>query len=681
MSHLLFYILLFISLPVFSQKKWSGGAGNNQWNDPLNWNNNTIPSSADDVVLDNSVVAGNYIVLLPADAATVKSILIDPAASRNIELILPIENKEVPGLIISGPGDGLTINKGGIFRNASGASSGTPLMVTDSIRINNDGRFIINTPRAHATNVDRISSAAGTEKGIVEFDIPDASTTISLSGRIYGKLVLKADAFGRALNYTAAGVNKVIIRSDLEIGDSVNFNLNFSDSILIKGNLIQGHAVFNLGNTTRSVVLGVAGNINLSAGGKITETGTGVQQLLLNGHTEQQLNIQGQIVNQIALTCDGMSHVKLLSSLSLPYALHLRRGNIISSNTNLLVLESSCVIQADTLSDQSFIDGPVRKEGLLNSSFLFPVGKSGKMRWLELLSATGNFTVEYFNANPRLISNTVGVGIDHISGIEYWSISGGSSAVLKLSFHDPNSGGVTELSQLRVAQLQAGIWQNAGNTDFRGTPGTNGWVSSSAASGFSAESHLFALASAIVQENPLPVFFRDFIINTTNNKMVFKWRVDKDHNAIRFELQESDNGRDYHTIYTCEAMPGVTEYYYQSEIPQTTKKYYRVRAIDKDASIYYISKVFFVKGNLQILAMNTINVKSFLNLRVMMSTARRVEFVIYNAAGYLQKKIQMDLQKGSLDLQIMVVDLLPGNYVCSMFSENERLASFKFIKR
>ncbi len=79
--------------------------------------------------------------------------------------------------------------------------------------------------------------------------------------------------------------------------------------------------------------------------------------------------------------------------------------------------------------------------------------------------------------------------------------------------------------------------------------------------------------------------------------------------------------------------------------------------------------------------MNTINVNSFLNLRIMMNSARRVEFIIYNAAGHLQKKIQMDVQKGSLDLQIMVADLPAGNYICSMLYENEKLASFKFIKR
>ncbi|MBO9573118.1 MAG: hypothetical protein J7497_13080, partial [Chitinophagaceae bacterium] len=242
MSHLLFYILLLISLPVFSQKKWDGGAGTNLWNDPLNWNDNIVPSSSDNIILDNSAVSGNYSVILPVTAVTVKSILIDPSASVQIDLTLPKQNTVVPALTITGPGYGLTINKGGIFRNSSGASSGTPLVVSDSIKINNEGKFIINTPRAHASNIDRISAAPGTEKGIVEFDIPDASTTISLSGRTYGSLVLKSTAWGKTLNYTAAGTSKVIIRSDLEIGDSVNFNLNFSDSILIKGNLAQGYS-------------------------------------------------------------------------------------------------------------------------------------------------------------------------------------------------------------------------------------------------------------------------------------------------------------------------------------------------------------------------------------------------------------------------------------------------------
>lgn len=508
MSHLSFLILfLFSSSVVTAQVKWDGGGGNNQWADPLNWTGNNTPVATDEVILDNSVITGNYIVELPPTAVTVKSITISPASEKNIELQLPSTNTNVPGLTITGPGYGLIIYSGGVFKNSSGASSGTPLSVSDSIRINNGGRLIHNTARGHATNVDRLSAAPGTEKGIVELDIPDPSTTISLSGRTYGTLLLKAVAAGGTLNYTAAGTNRVKIRGDLEIGAGVNINLNFSDTIFIEGNLIQHASVFNLGNTARNVVLALTGNISQAAGGTITETGTGQQQLLLSGRAEQKIDIQGQILNDVAFIKNGNAHARLISPLSLPFKLGLVKGNIISSNAALLTLSNNCIVEADSLSDNSFIDGPLKKEGLNNGNFLFPVGKSNSMRWLALNLATGNFIVEYVKANPALIDNNIGSGLHHISQLEYWNISAdnNASATVKLSFNSPHSGGVTNLDHLRVSRLQAGIWTDAGNTDFRGAAGSNGWVSSFAAGGFSAEGNLFALASTNGQENPLPI--------------------------------------------------------------------------------------------------------------------------------------------------------------------------------
>ena len=141
MSHLFFYtvfgsVILFFS-NVSAQKKWDGGGNDGQWNNALNWTGNVLPLNSEDVVLDNSGVTGNYTVKLPPGAVSVsvKHISISPTGTNTIELILPAENTLVPALIIDGPGYGLDIGKGGIFRNASGASSGTPVSVADSIRI------------------------------------------------------------------------------------------------------------------------------------------------------------------------------------------------------------------------------------------------------------------------------------------------------------------------------------------------------------------------------------------------------------------------------------------------------------------------------------------------------------------------------------------------------------------
>src|SRR5688500_1592469 len=282
MSHLSFFILILLCSSAFSQKKWDGGGGNNQWNNALNWSGNTLPSITDDVVLDNSLVASNYTVELPPTAVTVRTITITPAASGSIELVLTPANTLVPGLTVLGPGYGLTINSGGIFRNSSGSTSGNTVRVMDSIRINNDGKYVHNSVSGHSANVAVLSKIAGTERGIMELDIPSASSTISISGRTFGKFVLRSTAAGGTCNYTASGTGRVIIRHNLDIGPGVNFSMNCGDTIFVAGDLLQQNGTFNLGNSIRSVVLAVFQNISQNTGGVITETGTGTQTILFN---------------------------------------------------------------------------------------------------------------------------------------------------------------------------------------------------------------------------------------------------------------------------------------------------------------------------------------------------------------------------------------------------------------
>src|SRR5688500_4178333 len=204
-----FYFLLCSSLQ--AQLKWDGEGNDGQWINPLNWNTNTLPATGDEVVLDNSMVSGNYLVKLPSGAVSViiKKLIIDPSETDSISLLLSKENIGVPGLQIIGPGYGLTLNDRSVFINASGATSGLPVVISDSIRINNGGKYIHRTARSHAANISVLASVPGTESGIFEFDIPDASGTISLSDRVFGTLVLSAATANRTVSYTAAGTRAI----------------------------------------------------------------------------------------------------------------------------------------------------------------------------------------------------------------------------------------------------------------------------------------------------------------------------------------------------------------------------------------------------------------------------------------------------------------------------------------
>jgi hypothetical protein len=651
MSHLSFFILLLVSLTSFSQKKWDGEAGNNLWSNAINWTGNAVPTATDNVVLDNSLVPGNYSISLPSAAVTVKTITITPSASRTIELTLPATNTALPGLTINGPGYGLVINSGGTFRNSSGSASGSAVRVIDSIRINNGGRYVHNSAGSHATNVQTLATIAGTESGIFELDIPSASSTISLSGRTFGKLVLRASAAGGTCNYTAAGTSRVNIRNTLGIGAGVNFNLNCSDTIFVGGDFLQDAGTFNLGNSTRSVVVSIKQNATQNTGGIITETGTGTQTILINGSGLQLVALRGIISNQVALVKDGAGVLWSKAAMSLPFRLQLKNGRVLTSQ-GLITLQAACTIQADTLAANSFIEGPLKKDGLNNQSFLFPVGKSGTMRWVQLNNATGNFTVEYFRSDPNALSNVNGAGIDHISSLEYWDVTttSSSTAQLKLSFINPGSGEITNLSSLRVARLINGTWQDAGNTAVSGTPGSDGWVSSTTAGGFSANSKSFALASATGLENPLPlssISLRTFLNGGTVN---FSWDADADMNFARFELQRSYDGVSYQTIFET-----ISANRHACSV-DSKNSYYRIKATGETGSTDYLSNIVFIP----------------------FKPARQSTFIVADVNGRIIKSFKENSLYVSGTIKYHLNELRPGIYFIREINGGH---AFKYIKQ
>ena len=65
-------ILLLISIKgLAATKYWDGGGDGVSWNSAANWFGDIIPTSTDDVILDNTYFLGTYIVTLPIGSTTV----------------------------------------------------------------------------------------------------------------------------------------------------------------------------------------------------------------------------------------------------------------------------------------------------------------------------------------------------------------------------------------------------------------------------------------------------------------------------------------------------------------------------------------------------------------------------------------------------------------------------------
>ncbi|WP_205510834.1 hypothetical protein [Longitalea arenae] len=519
----LLYLLLLMYVPSFAQRRWDGEAGNGQWMTAQNWTGDVTPAISDDVILDNTFITGAYTVTLPGGSSSVqvRSIAITPASGNTIELILPAANTAIPAFTMSGATYGMVIGNGGIFRNASGADNGLPVSIADSLRIQNGGRYIQNSAGSHAAIVAVLSKAPGTEEGIFEFDIPTASSTLSLSGRTYGKLVLSANAMNGTVTYSGSGINTITVRSDLLAGTGVTFSLNFADTLFIGRDLIQEGGTINLGNTARTLVTVIGRHLVQAATALICETGTGFPEIVFGGNVNQHIDCKGIIKDSIAVKMNNASGATLMAPWSLPYLLNLANGKIITSTGNLLKLLPGCGMVVDSLSNKSYIDGPLRKEGLsATSHFLFPVGKEGVMRWLALKNGNGHFNVEFFNSNPQQISNTYGSGINQISPVGYWTVQGETStpasASLELSFNGPNSGVGTNLTTARVAKLDNNVWLNYGNTGFTGTAGSRGSVVSNNVTSWSSAPELFTLGSSVPVEGPLTVSNNPMAANRNN---------------------------------------------------------------------------------------------------------------------------------------------------------------------
>ncbi|MFL5744498.1 MAG: hypothetical protein ACJ751_07530, partial [Niastella sp.] len=505
---LLFALLVYI--PSFSQLRWDGEAGDGQWMTARNWSGDVLPGITDDVILDNALMTGSFTVTLPGGNSSVqiRSITITPGSGNTIELILPVTNLATPAFKMSGAVYGMAIGNGGIFKNASGADNGSPIEIADSLKIYNGGRYIQNSSSSHAPVVAVLSKATGTEEGIFEFDIPSASNTISLSGRTYGKLVFLSNAMNGTITYTASGTNTITVKSDLQVGAGVTLSLNLADTLFIERDLIQQGGTINLGNAARKLVTVINRHLVQSTTGVIGETGTALPELVLGGTINQQIDCKGILKDNVAVKINNAAGATLTSPWSLPYKLSLVNGKITTSAVDLLRLLPGCSMVADSTSENSFIDGPLRKEGLSGvAGFLFPVGKNRIMRWLELKNVSGNFNVEFFDSNPVQISNTYGSGIVQLSPTGYWTIKGDASpapsASVELSFNGISSGMGTDLSFGRVAKLSNNVWMNYGNTAFTGTAGFRGSIVSNTITSWSPVTDSFALSGNVQANGPL----------------------------------------------------------------------------------------------------------------------------------------------------------------------------------
>ena len=691
-------IILIICANCFAiTKTWTGLANDGLWSSPTNWSGNTIPLSTDDVLLDNSVTHGSYTVVLASTSTTVSvnSLTITPTIGNTIQLTIPISNTANPGLSVTSAGDALVLNSGAILINSTGAGNGgVGLAITNTFRINNGAKYVHNNVRANASIISQLSFVPGTENGIFEFDVPTTGGyTVSLSNRKFGTLVFSANAAGGAKVYTCSGNNTLTVNGNLQINNGATVSAGLSGAngnIIVNGDYIQNDGTFNIATgLTDNTIVKINGNLTQSGNGKISAALTALPAIELDGTAQQIISLQGTITNSITFRINNSAGAILSAPLFLPYKLELLNGEIVTSSTNLLTLQSGCTISVDsTTANTSYVDGPLRKEGLSSSPyFLFPVGKNGKMNWLELKNATGNFIVELMKDNPRNLGTNYSSGIDHVGTNYYWNIDADvspyASANVELSFPDVSNSGVTDLSALRVAQFTNNAWMDRGNIATTGSAGAAGSVVSATVNTFNSAARSFALASNTANQNPLSITFTSFAVDKLNSKTaILIWEISSPDEVDHFEIQSSTDNINFNLVEKIQSVENESVYQFTDGHLPNGIIYYRIKLTEKTGEEHF-SKIIAVDNNngfnFHIVSSTPQNENYFLTIHLVSSFNTSVQFIFYGIDGKIIKKDIEQAQAGDNNISLNISGMSSGIYILRSIDAKGNSQVTKFL--
>jgi hypothetical protein len=678
---------------------WDGEAGDGQWSTALNWSANELPGPGDSVILDNSLLFDSYTVTLPSGGTTVsvQALIIQPNATLRIVLVLPSSNTADPGLNISGMGETFVLQEGAVFRNQSGATTGSGLQVASTFRINNGGRYVHSTSRGNASIVARLSAAPGTELGVFEFDVPVAGYTLSLSNRIFGTLELSAFTKADSVSYVGNGANPLRINGHLLINPHVSLSINFSTDVIIHGNYLQAaSSTFDLQSGAASNLIRIRGNF--AGGGRITESGTGAPVLELSGSVEQEFGLAGQIINQVGVRVNNENGVRTVSPVHITGVIDFSNGKLKTDSVNLLILgdDASCT-SASTL---SFVDGPVKKIG--NDNFIFPVGKGEIFAPLTLSNVSSSstadeFVAEYFRQNPQAVfgddfdDTTSESSIDHISFVEYWTLrsSPAVSATKIVGLQVNCESFCMDFQRLFVASLDAVSlqWRNQGSTTSSFMPSAEcpGYMKGTISSAVTDRYHVFTLGTGDTYSvNPLPVSLISFRVFTREDKHVMaSWEIAEPVNSGVFELERSKNGLEFERTASIPA--DRTLIFYQTEIPLPGEGiyYYRLKIDDKKGKITYsriLRSSHFAKEIIMV-SIVPVPVNNEARISIVCPVKQVVEWGIFDLLGRGVRRGRIEVSPGSHPVRVRLNDLSAGAYFLSVTTPTGQSKTIQFIKR
>lgn len=435
---------------------------------------------------------------------------------------------------------------------------------------------------------------------------------------VAGDLTLANNAGDFALLETNHNGSRLLVTGDLNLleagGDDMELEINSQSQMDIRGDVnlsapAAGELFLDMNNSSQLFLGGSLvrqasptkfGSLTMSNGSTMTMDGT-TQQTIAgrdgdggDSFSYSLLKLENTFAFTPQFLMDGHYYVD--------DEICFLDGIVQTTSSAMIIIEDGATATGG--SDQSFVDGPMKKIG--NEPFTFIVGDAGRYARIGMTAPTSNsdeFIAEYHEAAYTDVSNFE-PGINNVSTNEYWDfqrVSGTSQVTLSLYWEDAYWSSINDIADLFVAKYSTTDteWKHLGQAAATGTLGIGG-SGNVVANLLIDGSAPITFGSGIPTVNSLPIELLSFEAELNGDQVDITWTTATEFNNDFFTVERSKDGFAWEII---SIVPGagisntVLEYAEVDPEPYTGVSYYRLTQTDYDGTYTHsdVAPIKYVK--------------------------------------------------------------------------------------
>ncbi len=379
---------------------WDGGASTTNWNDANNWNPNGVPTSSDNVYLDNSNVAGAYSVVI--STANDSANRVDIAGTSTITLSLNSGDLTIV--------DNLTINSGNILEQNNATDTlrvGGNLSNQGTYNPNSVGTIIFNPIGGYHT----INSGSSFYNMIISCDTTSTSVVLGANIDVDNNISILSGTLSASNKRITVGGNWEVNGGTFDAGTGrVTFNKSSGGNQTISGGTFYDFYTQNGATKQITKNIEVQRYFNIEAG---SDVDGGEKFIYIGGRFN---NYEGK--NGFTQTGDGTVIFNGTGNSYLQNAAHDSTifNNLIFQGNGTKYVYDTIVVKGNLINQQGsntylFEDSYLVGEGASNSltvtgGTLYIRGDNNFPKNFENISLTGGYVDYYYDSNQVVYPTT-----------------------------------------------------------------------------------------------------------------------------------------------------------------------------------------------------------------------------------------------------------------------------------